>query len=779
MCQPFHHSISIVFLFLLFLFPGPAIPANGLLVRGRVVDSGSGDPLPNANVVVEKTGQGTSTDEEGFFEIRLPVGEHRMAVSFIGFESVEQSIVAPAGAESLYVDIRLSPASVPLPAITVVADSTRTNSTQYLLPSRQIRNMAGPLPDPLLTLQTLPGVSALNDQSSLFNVRGRNFDENLIYINGFEVYSPQLVRNSVSENPSLVNPSLLQSINFRTGAFPVSYGDKLSSVLDVSYGAHSLNGPRLAAEVSSTGVNGLVARNLGSAASMQIAGRLVDYSYLLNAREAKGRYSPSYLDLQTTAYFQPSERLRVSFLGIVAASNFRAGRLVDSTNVNLRIRTNVDFDGEEEYNHDTGLAGISFDYALRPAISTRIAVSYFSQREEENTDRMVQVDRYEFGELVSSMLSSEEAHTYYHGKFLTSDFSVRWLLSPHVVVDAGLHLKSFTIADSISLMGTLSQMPGEERMAPDFVILRTPGERRGSLFGRFVQTNIVLNDRTHLQVGLRWTTASFNDEQLWLPRAQLLFKYSERHEFILAGGRYAQPPVYKEFLFRDQHMSGLRAPKGTKFTLGYHRLINGSMSLKAEAFYTKYTDLISYDLEDVRIRYSGLNDASGAAYGVDLFVFGSFLPTTDNWISYSYLVATEDFKDDGEGGLPSPTDRRHQVTMYSEDTMEGWEWSKLFARVVFGTGYPFTYRQWVWDEGAGRYRLELGRRNLGRLPFYYRIDIGFTQTLKLGQWGTITLREEVLNLFDRKNVLGLYRGQSAVKHYLSGRIFNFGLRAEF
>lgn len=768
---------SISFLVTLFLMD--AVLAEGsCLVRGRVLDKNSSEAMAEANVVVAELGQGTSTDNEGGFAFKLPPGRYRLEVSFIGFKSQVETLVVPAGVESLYIEIRLTPAAVSMPGVTVVADSTRASATEYLVPARQIRNMAGPLPDPLLTLQTLPGVSSLNDQSSLFNVRGRNFDENLIYINGFEVYNPQLVRNSVAENPSLVNPYFLESINFRTGAFPVSYGDKLSSVLDISYDSPAGTGKRFTGEITSTGVNGLIGYNNGNTASIQVAGRLVDYSYLLNAQEAKGNYSPHYLDFQSTAWLQLHEKLRLSFLGILASSKFHTGRLVDSTNVNLRLRTNVDFDGDEEYNYETGMAGISLDYRLSPAVSSRIALSYFSQREEENTDRLVQVDRYEFGQLVSTTLSSEQNHTYYRGRFLNSDVSIRWLLNPRVVVDAGLHLKLFSISDSLSLIGTLARMPGEERTSPDFSIKRSPDEMDGNIFSRFIQANIEVNDRTALQLGLRWTKSSFNGEQLLLPRAQLLFKYSDKHEFMVAGGRYAQPPVYKEFLFREEGRSGLLAPKATKLALGYRRFVNSSVSMKAEAFFTKYSDLISYDLEDVRIRYSGYNDARGHAYGLDLFIFGTFLPTTDNWVSYSYLVAREDFLADEEGGLPAPTDRRHQVTMYSEDTMQGWEWSKLFARIVFGTGYPFTYRQWVWNEDSTQYVLELGRRNLGRLPFYYRIDIGFSQTLHAGDWATITLREEILNLFDRKNVLGHYRGQSAVKHYLSGRIFNFGLRAE-
>lgn len=267
---------------------------------------------------------------------------------------------------------------------------------------------------------------------------------------------------------------------------------------------------------------------------------------------------------------------------------------------------------------------------------------------------------------------------------------------------------------------------------------------------------------------------------MFLPRFQLLYRLPQNSEISLAAGFYAQPPIHKEFQFRNGPDSGLLSQKSLQFTLGFQRLLRDGLAFKVEAYFKKYRDLISYDLKDVQIRYSGENDSRGYAYGLDAFLKGSIIPGTQNWISYSYLVAREDLYDDPVGYVPRSSDRRHQFSLYNEDKMASIPWSKLFVRFVFGTGFPFTYNRWILDETSNSYQLVQGMRNGGRLPFYGRVDLGFSQEFTLGVRVQLKLREELLNLWDRRNTLGYDLAfNELVVHHMSGRIVNLGLRVEF
>jgi len=259
-----------------------------------------------------------------------------------------------------------------------------------------------------------------------------------------------------------------------------------------------------------------------------------------------------------------------------------------------------------------------------------------------------------------------------------------------------------------------------------------------------------------------------------------MYRLSNISRLFLAAGKYAQPPIYKEFQYREGEASGLLAQKAWQFTLGFKRSLADDLSLKLEAFYKNYSDLISYDLKDVQIRYSGENDAVGYAYGFDAHLRGSIIPNTENWVSYSYLVTRENLLHDQEGYLPRSSDRRHQLAVYNEDKMERAPWSKLFVRFVFGTGYPFTASRWVLNTEANSYKLVKEARNSDRLPFYARVDLGFTQEIKIGKHTRISLGEEFLNLNNRRNTLGYELAFSKlIRQNLSGRIFNFGVRADF
>ena len=248
---------------------------------------------------------------------------------------------------------------------------------------------------------------------------------------------------------------------------------------------------------------------------------------------------------------------------------------------------------------------------------------------------------------------------------------------------------------------------------------------------------------------------------------------------MLAAGRYSQPPLYKEFRSRGgEQSSNLKAQKSTQFTVGLEHKKNENLSFRVEAYYKRLHDLISYDLMDVRIVYSGMNDAVGYVYGLETHLRGEFIPDCIAWLSYSYVVARENLKNDNEGWVPRPSDQRHLFAAALQDKMDRFPGSRLHIRILFGSGYPYTYR-YVKTNDNGESEVVLGKRNSSTTRFYRRFDIGFTQKFKLGNI-SVTLKEEILNLFNMYNVMGYsWISGAKVEHGLSKRTYNIGISAQF
>ncbi len=746
-------------------------------LTGHIKDKNTGLPLESVNITVRNSNLGTASDSLGRYELRLPAGSYDLIISHIGYKESRQQIIVPPDGVTMVLNFDLELMALSLPEVTVTDERGEKAVSEYVIGSRPLRHIPSPLPDVLLNLQTLPGVSSPNDQSSLYNVRGGNFDENLIYINGVEIYQPQLVRKGIAENPSLINPTLLEAINLRTGVFPVSYGDKLSSVLDIRYRQEFEQKIFAEGEASPIGINSAFGLRPGKNSWAQIALRRISYGYLFQSLQVDSDYSPLFTDFQGLFHFRPHHAFDVTAFALKASSQFSASGGESTLSYISGESYQFYFRGREKFDYNTTVLSLSIDGQLTSDLSLKWINSYFQQEERESTKLSVDLGKSETGEYAGR---DQEVNTFLDGDFYSSRINLQWLVSRFMLVNAGLELKYFTTQDSLLSKWKQVSDVGEIYLDLKENYHRELTKRNGFLIGRFIQSNLQISKKLGIQLGLRWTESTLNNQQLLLPRANLAYRVSNSTLLTFAAGSYAQPPIYKEFQFRQGNDSGLIAQKASQFTLGLERLLENDISLKVEAYYKKYSDLVSYNLQDVQIKYSGENDSHGYAYGLDMHAHGNIIPTTENWISYSYLVAREDLVNDRTGYVPRATDRRHQLAIYNEDKMQRLPWSKLFVRLLFGTGYPYTPSKWVWDNDVGAYVLIDGKRNSRRLPFYYRVDLGFNQEFKIGEHTRISLREEILNLYDVRNVLGYELAfDRLIKHYLSGRVFSFGVRAEF
>jgi len=751
-------------------------------VRGRVYSGKTGKPMPGVQIMLKDTGLGTVTGNDGRFRIDLPVGRYTFIFRFMGYKTTEKTINVEASRAPDFIEVRLEETFILGETVTITAQGEDGKTGKYTIPVQSIRDVPAPLPDALMAIKTLPGVFSQNDQSSFYSVRGGSYDDNLIMLNGIELYQPHLVRKAVAENPSAVNGALIESMSLMSGSSPVSIGDKTASVLNIAYrdSAETVKGSAKATTVT---LEAMLEGPIGGFGHWMASARHIDYGYVFTGLRTEGQYNPRYTDFQGQLTLRPITGQTLKLFGIKANSRYRA--LPEAENaqwdpISQSIFYDFYMDGHEHFDYETEAWRAAWQSRWSEAFSTTFDATRYNQVEREDAhlrysttsafpdlpDDVVLPDSIwaflqDREEIYKNRLELEARRLSASAQFRTGSHRFR----------LGGDLKRVTYDDS-----RYEEVQGD-------VLLITDPPAPISLSGAFVAEtqSMWLEHRWQLSPlismtwGVRRLHTDFNDETLWLPRWRLDWTLSEQTDIAFTAGRYAQPPLYKELLNVDAgDRAGVLAQKAVQAGIGFRHTWQPDFSLKAELFAKKMTDLISYDLWDVRAVYSGENDARGYVYGVDAQFTGPFIPDCTSWLSYQYLVARENLYGDGEGWVPRPADQRHTLALNFQDKMVRFPGSRLHVRLILGSGTYFTYRYKVEDEAGNAY-LGSGPRNKYKLPYYQRFDIGFTQRFK---WKgmEVTCREEVLNLFNRRNTLGYtWFAHQLLKRYLSGRVFNIGI----
>jgi len=790
--SPLLKMARFIFIILILSVPIAAISKEKteFCLSGRITDKKTGLPLTGANISAANARYGTISNKKGEFILTLPYGKYTISFDFIGYYTITKIISAETKETEQHISIQLEPKILSGENVLITAKKEESIQPSYKINSHGIRTMTSPMPEVLLSLKTLPGVSSLNDQSAFYNVRGGNLDENLIYINGIEIYQPNLVRKGIAENPSLINPNLVKNINLRTGVFPVNYGDKLSSVLDISYQDTFSKCIGATIDMSTIGLNMAGFSQINEKISAAVAFRKIRYGLLMGSQQYQGKYIPDYTDFQTFINYHPSHALKFTFLAIKANSNYK----VNPTEWKFFLLRDGYYKifsvGTENYNFHTALFSLKMDAHLMKKLKIHWTNTYYKQNERENTD-VDELLLYKQPEIRDNKLVAPTPDDYDEASTrkdsVNSFFDVN-NYSSKLIFDYDVH-KSIALSAGFEIKKIIGNykmyQQRYEKNENDILFVRPEDNYSNRaafnrlLLGRFAQARFYFN-KIFIETGLRWVVSNLNNEQLLMPRIQTIWYPSTVLELGFAAGMYAQPVIYKEMIYGEQNKDRLKAQKETRYTLSIKYKSNNSLSFRCEAYYRKLKDIITYDLKDVKIRYSGKNDAKGYAYGIDSHLRFKIHGGPENWISYSYLIAREDLLNDKMGYVPRPSDRRHQLAVYMEDKMKRLSWSKFHIRYIFGSGYPYTTEKWIQKANDDTYTYKKGKRNSSRIPFYARFDVGMTQTFKFKKRVKIIFREEILNLFDHMNVLyyDLVFNRK-VEQCLSSRIFNIGMRIDF
>ena len=785
-------------LFVLFLMVTQVAIGQSFTLQGKVSDK-DGNPIELASVMVVSQGKLAMTNLKGEFHMQLHSADSvKVRFSMIGYKSKERVLRRPQGKQTLLIQLADDNELQEV----VVEGKTKQHGTTEELDVDKVKqgpSASGNAVEEMV--QTQAGVSTHSELSSQYNVRGGTFDENSVYINNIEVYRPFLVRSGQQEGLSIINPDMVQSVGFSTGGFEAKYGDKMSSALDITYKRPKRTEASLTASL------------LGASAYLGIASKKFTWTngvryktnrYLLGSLQTKGEYKPSFLDYQTYLSWQPSKRWQIDFIGNISDNHYNFQPEDRETNFgtlqNVK-KFRVYFDGQEKDLFRTYFGSLSITRHLSPRTDVSLLASAFSTREQERYDIQGQywLTQTETSENLGVGTYMQHSRDYLNANVKSLKLMLQHRMGKHKI-EGGVTYKVEQVKENSAEYEYRDSagynVPHTGRDLRMIYSLRAKNELNAKRIESYLQDTWNFQTRDSVPTlftfnyGVRFAHWSFNGESIVSPRASLTITPGKNRNlsFRIAGGLYYQAPFYKEL--RDTSMvNGITYAtlnQSVRSQRSIHALASMSYRFEmmgrpfkftAEAYYKALSQLVPYSVDNVKVTYYGDQHATGHATGLDLKLFGEFVPGTDSWLTLS--VMNTRMRLNGKS-IPLPTDQRYALNLYFTDYFPGTTRWRMSLKLAYADGLPFA---------TPHQELE---NNSFRAPAYKRADIGMSYRLLDNHDGSrntifknVWIGLDCLNLFGINNVNSYYwvtdiAGQQyAVPNFLTGRQINGRVTVEF
>jgi len=812
-------------LLILFLFPTIGWGQKTSIIKGFVKDSNNNSI---ENVSVQYGGTGTTTNASGYYQIRIPLNiKITLEFSHVGFKSLNKEFFTKK--RNI---IRFSPVLISENEVleeVVIKNEIKDAQGVTTFKAKDIQRIPGANSGIETLLMTLPGVSNNNELSTQYNVRGGNFDENLVYVNGIEIYRPFLVRSGQQEGLSFVNSTMVQNINFSAGGFQAKYGDKLSSVLDITY--------RKPTEFSAS----VKASLLGSSITVEdvfldnkltaiVGVRYRDNSLFVNAKQIETNFKPRFTDVQTFLSYEKNKKLSLNFLGNFSLNKYDYQPVTRRTRfgtVSDPLELIVFYDGQEKDTYLTAFGALSANYQVNDNFELTGTVSAFNTQEEEYFDIAAS---YNLGEVDSNIgsetfgdvtfsegIGSQLNHSRNDLDALITNVQIKGTYKKNEnQIDFGIkyqsenikdRIREWEIIDSVGFsvrplnLGFINDQPYNPYTGPiePFQNIRSENKlniNRFSGFFQYSKKGFIGDHKIWWNLGVRGHLWSVNANQnnsisqfIFSPRAQFAIKPNWEKDmlFRVSGGVYSQPPFYKELRdFKGEIIPNIKAQKSIHMVLGgdySFTMWDRPFKLTTELYYKNLSNINPYSVDNVRIRYQANNNAKGYATGVDVRLNGEFVPGNESWISLGILKTEENI--DNRGYIARPSDQRFKLGILFQDYVPNLPDLKAYLNLVYNSGVP---------GGAPSYADPYNFQN--RLRDYRRADLGvlyiFTDANKkfssgfLSKFKEFTVGLELFNMFDIQNSITntwvrdvATKNQFGVPNYLSGIILNLRIGLKF
>ena len=823
------------------------LSAQSFTLKGKVTDEQSGEALSVVSLFEKSTNNLVESDFGGNYEIKLRANKKAvLVVSRLGYNSIEINVPSSPAGTTRRINVSLSSTSQDL---NIVIKESRIEDLgmvrEDVTELKKIPSTSGNFESVLPHIALGASSGTGGELSSQYNVRGGNYDENLVYVNDFEIFRPQLIRSGQQEGLSFPNIDLIRDLSFSSGGFEAKYGDKLSSVLDISYKRPEESASSFNMSLLGTAFHTEGSFQLGKSSYQKfrylLGARYKTSRYLLGSLDVKGEYVPNFFDLQTYLTYDITKDLQIGYLGnvntsvydFVPVSSKRATGLVNQV-----LELNTVFDGSETDRFNNSMSGVSLTYLpdrKSNPLFLKLLGSGFFNRESENFDiigfyRLSQIEANLGSENVGeeiAVLGEGIQQLYARNDLLSTVYTLQHKggielqnqdgnkESSHFL-QWGLKYRKENIEDDILEWERIDSagysLPFDETQVLLSNVLETENTLNSNRYEMYFQDtySAQVSDKYELKatLGLRAAYWNLNEELIWSPRAQLLFKpldWENDFSFKLSGGVYYQAPFYREMRRPDGTVNlNLRSQKSIHVVAGFsHDFYWESISKKpfkliGEFYYKKLSDMVSYEIDNVRIRYSGENDSGGHVIGMDFRLNGEFVKGAESWINLSLLQARENLYDvqhkrreigsaDGVevSSVPRPTDQFMTLSMFFQDYLPSNDKAKMHMNLSFGTGLPYGLKD----------ANEIFR-NTYRFKVYHRIDIGFSYQLwdasqkhrnsrsPFSFSNNAWLSLEVFNLMRVQNqasvtwIKTIGNQQYAIPNFLSSRRINLRLRVD-
>jgi hypothetical protein len=808
-------------------------------VSGMVIDENE-NPLPGVSITILGKQNGIVTTDSGTYRLRVPAEKaFALVYSFAGYRNEQKNFFLSENEEER-VTVKLYQSGKVLQTVIINNQKERTETGLVKINPKDATLLPSATGGVEGLIKILVGSN--NELTSQYSVRGGNYDENLIYINDFEIYRPFLVSNAQQEGLSFINPELTKNINFYNGGFQAKYGDKISSVLDIQY--------KKPTSFSGSAYISLLEQGFhfeGSSKNQRLTWlfgvRSKTNKNLLSSQEVKGNYMPSAADLQAYLTYNLTRKLQLELLGIISGSKFtlipesaQKSTAVFSPLFTADIGLDIFFEGQEKDNYNTNLIGLSLNQAVSKRLKLKWMASHYSDNENENFDitgaylfgeRNFDKTQATYGQIINPLgagvyqnyarnaLNIEVYNISHKGSFSKGKHFIRWGAGlDHTLIHDKLNEWKYQDSAGYSL-------PFDPNMVNLSSVLKSSANLSIDKYSGYVQDNIRIGDTVRditLQAGVRFNYNSLNREFIVSPRIQISFKPNWKKDIVLkaAAGVYDQPPFYREMRRYNGTLNiALKSQKSIQFVAGFdYNLSNGErpMRITTEAYYKSLTDVDIYDIDNVRIRYYGNNNAKAYATGIETRIFTELVKDAESWFSIGLSTTKENLDNDfyytyknaaGEiitsattdqlvadsvktnvGYIRRPSDRLLTLGLFLQDYLSTNKNFKVHLNLIYGSNMTYNIPN------------SIKYRNALIIEPYIRADIGFSALLlsekslrrshsPFRAFNNIWASLEVFNLIDRANTVSYllikdFSGDTfSIPNRLTPRLINFKLLARF
>ena len=817
----------LAYTFLLLLMITPTLVVGQTATLKGIILNEQNRPIQGANI--SSGANGTTTNINGFYLLKIPAKRDvEIRISHLNYKFIKATFNLKNGEELEFNPI-LKDNYEQIETVVITGSKRKELEGITTISPQIIRTIKGAQPGVENLLKTLPGVNITNELSTQYSVRGGNFDENLVYVNEIEVYRPFLVRSGQQEGLSFVNTDMVQNLDFSAGGFQAKYGDKLSSVLDITYRTPIGFGVR--ADVNLLGgsiTTETVSKNSKFSAITGL--RYRDNSLLVKSKETETNFNPTFADAQTYLTYRFSDKFHLSFLGNLAINDYQYEPTTRQTNFGTLddpIALLVFYDGQENDKYQTYFGAFKGNYFVNDNLTLKLIASSFHTTEQEYFDILAQyrlgevnsnigdenLGDVEFSEGIGSQLNHARndldaliTNVEHKGYLKAEDNNFEWSIK-YTNEDIRDRIVEWEVIDSAGFLinpPNLDQFNDQPYAADQGPIVPFQNIRatnstqlnRIQAYGQWNRRSMIGNHEVYANLGIRYHGWSVkgdgianNSQSVISPRIQLAIKpdWNKDMLFRLSGGLYYQPPFYRELRDSDGIVnSNVKAQKSVHLVLANEysfKMWDRPFKLISEAYYKDISNVNPYTVENVRIRYAAANNAEAYAYGLDLRLNGEFVPGSESWFSFGYLKTEENINN--QGYIARPTDQRLKFGILFQDYIPQLPNMKMYLNLVYNTGVP---------GGSPSYASPYNYQN--RLPDYKRADVGMSYVIiDSNKKGTkawqkpfkeLSVGLEIFNMFDVQNsitntwVRDVYsKRQYSIPNYLTPRVFNLRLGMRF